>query len=102
MNEDDEIDSLISDLVELGALVDNGVDAYGETTYTVNAERMREVYPAFYDLFMEEMNETLLSLYDQGLVNIEYDEDLNAHFSLTEEGEKEVERIILSDYPYDV
>jgi hypothetical protein len=97
MNEDDGIDDLIDDLVEIGALVKNDEPVNGEIVYNVNPERMQEVMPSFHELFMEEVEKTMLDLYQQGLVNIEYDENLNAMYSLTEEGQKFVDNMILSD-----
>jgi hypothetical protein len=35
---------------------------------------------------MSGVNDNLMSLYELGLVKIEYDENLNAHFSATPEG----------------
>jgi hypothetical protein len=43
---------------------------------------------------MEEIDETLLSLYEQGYVNIDYDEDLNAVFSISEDGIEMAESMI--------
>jgi hypothetical protein len=91
MNEKDEIDDLIDDLVSLGALIKSGVDEYGDPVYNINSERMKEVYPSFYDLFMEEVDEVMISLIEKGLVDVEYDEQLNAYFSITPEGKKVLE-----------
>ena len=100
MNEDEEIEKLIDDLVDIGALVrsHNG----REVIYNVNSERMLEVYPAFYELFMADINEALIDLVEQGLVNVDYDENLKPWFSVTEEGQKVVDSIILSGRPFDV
>jgi predicted transcriptional regulator len=102
MNEDEHIDELIDDLVTMGALIKNDKPVNGEITYNINPERMQEVMPSFHELFMEEVEETMLDLYEQGLVRVEYDENLRALYSLTEEGEAVVNSIILSDRPYDV
>ena len=42
--------------------------------------------PELYEEIMSGVNDNLMSLYELGLVKIEYDEDLNAHFSATPEG----------------
>jgi hypothetical protein len=40
----------------------------------------------------DELNEALTTLLDLGLISVEYDENLEAHFSLTEEGIQEAKR----------
>lgn len=95
MSEEDEIDLLINDLVDLGALVKNNVDESGEIFYNVNAERMKEIYPAFYDLFMEELDDVMVSLVEKGLVSVEYDENLKVFFSLSEEGEQYIKNLVI-------
>ena len=40
----------------------------------------------------EELTEALLGLIDKGLVTVEYDENLTAVFSITEEGKLAVEQ----------
>jgi hypothetical protein len=44
---------------------------------------------------MEEVDETILSLYEKGLVDVEYDENLVARFSLTEKGEQVTDQLIM-------
>jgi len=102
MNEEEEIHNLIDDLVAMGALIRQPDPVGGEIMYNVNSERMVEVMPSLYDLFMEEIEQTMLSLYEQGLVKIEYDENLKALYSLTEEGHRVVESIIITHPDFDV
>lgn len=97
MTEDEELDSMINDLVQLGALRLSSKDRYGEKIYYVNPERMQEVFPEYYEIFIQEVNETLIGLVKDGLVSIEYDENLNAKFSLSEEGQMVVDEMIISD-----
>lgn len=99
MSNDEEIEALIDDLVSLHALIPNNKD--GEKTYLINTERMQEVFPSFYDLFMEEIDETLIKLVEDGLVTVNYDENLKPWFSLTEEGRHAVDNMIISDRPQD-
>jgi hypothetical protein len=101
MNEEDRIDSLIDDLVAMGALIKNPEPVNGEFVYNVNTKRMEEVFPSFNSLFMQEVEDSILSLFEQGLVTIEYDENLKAMYSLTEAGKSVVDAIVLSDRPDD-
>lgn len=89
----DPVDQNIEYLVEMGALVLYGMDG-DEPIYTMVPEVMKVVNPALYDAFIEEMDEALLSLYEQGLVAVEYDENLKAIFTLTDEGKDLADKII--------
>jgi hypothetical protein len=66
-----------------------------ELTYRVNLNVMEEVFPEFFKIHMEEVDETILSLYEKGLVDVEYDENLVARFSLTEKGEQVTDQLIM-------
>lgn len=100
MNEEDAINELIAELVDSGALSIDGM--YNEEfTYKVNPEVMKVEFPEFYDLFMSDVEQTMLDLVDKGLAHVEYDENLRALFSLTEEGEKVAEQIILGNFEID-
>lgn len=83
---DDEMDEYIDWLIEVGILVEDGFDEDGDETYTYDFERMKEINPELYDAVMAGINENLMHLYEAGLVKVEYDEELRAHFSATEEG----------------
>ena len=97
MNEEDAINELIAELVDSGALVIDGM--FGEEfTYKVNVEKMKAEFPEFYDIYMQDVEQTMLDLVEQGLVSIEYDENLKALFSLTEEGHAVAEQIMLGNY----
>ena len=47
---------------------------------------MKVLLPEMYDDIMAGINDNLMSLYQMGYVKIEYNEDLKAVFSATEEG----------------
>jgi DNA-binding MarR family transcriptional regulator len=102
MNEDEQIELLIDDLVEMGALIRQPDPVNGETVYNVVSDRMQEVMPSFHEIFIEEVEQTMLDLYEKGLVNIEYDENLKVLYSLTEEGERVVDEMIMSNPDFDV
>jgi DNA-binding transcriptional ArsR family regulator len=94
MSEDEEIDQVIGELVAAGALEIDGM-YHDELTYRVNLNVMEEVFPEFFKIHMEEVDQTILSLYEKGLVDVEYDENLVARFSLTEKGEKVTDQLIM-------
>ena len=94
MNEDEEISRVIDELVAAGALEIDGM-YNDELTYRVNLNVMEEVFPEFFKIHMEEVDQTILSLYEKGLVDVEYDENLVARFSLTEKGEQVTDQLIM-------
>ena len=94
MNEDEQIDQVIAELVDAGALEIDGM-YHDELTYRVNLSVMEEVFPEFFKIHMEEVDQTILSLYEKGLVDVEYDENLVARFSLTEKGEQVTDQLIM-------
>ena len=94
MSEDEEISRVIDELVAAGALEIDGM-YHDELTYRVNLNVMEEVFPEFFKIHMEEVDETILSLYEKGLVDVEYDENLVARFSLTEKGERVTDQLIM-------
>jgi hypothetical protein len=83
---DDENDAFVEHLIEAGVLVEDGIDEDGEITYTYNFELMKILLPEMYDEIMIGINDNLIALYEMGYIKIEYNEDLKAVFSATEEG----------------
>jgi hypothetical protein len=75
MAEDDEFielefeddDEFVEYLIEMCILEEEGFDENGEVLYVYNFEKM-------------------MTLFEEGLVTVEYDENLIAHFSATPEG----------------
>jgi hypothetical protein len=83
-NEEDIIEFLESK----GALILDGVASNGEAVFKFNLDILKEVLPPLYNDIMAELDEDLLTLYKEGLVDVEYDEELNARFKISEKGER--------------
>ena len=90
----EEIDRMIDELVEVGALVPRGM-FMDDITYTVVPEILKVYSPELYDMYMEELDETLIELVKRDLVSVEYDEQLTPRFSLTEAGKKVANDLII-------
>jgi hypothetical protein len=73
-------------LIEIGILEEEGFDEDGEVTYVYNFEKMKDLMPELYDEIMNGLNENLMILFEQDLIKVEYDEELRAHISPTDEG----------------
>lgn len=94
MAEDDEFiemhfeddDEFVEYLIEMCILEEEGFDENGEVLYVYNFEKMKELMPELYAEIMEGVNEKMMTLFEEGLVTVEYDENLIAHFSATPEG----------------
>lgn len=85
---EDDDDKIIAWLENEGALEWVGMDDNGERILSFNLDRLQVVSPEIYETFMEDMNENLKSLYENGLVEVEYDESLQPRFRISEEGKK--------------
>jgi predicted transcriptional regulator len=82
-NSDDKLEYYIS----IGAVELAGVDETGEFIYKIT-ELASEVAPELWDAHEEYVDKSLMDLYEKGLVNVSYDENLEATLELTEEGKK--------------
>ena len=85
MDPDDE-EAFVDYLIEVGILEEDGFDEDGELTYVYNFPLMKALMPEMYDEIMQGVNDGLMSLYEKGFVKVDYDENLTAHFSATDEG----------------
>ena len=71
--------------IEIGAIDVVGVDENGEFILSIT-DAAKELAPELWKAHMNHIDETLLSLYKSGLMQVEYDENLEAVFSLRKEG----------------
>jgi len=89
MEEDFEFDNddKLEYYISIGAIELAGVDQTGEFIYKIT-ELASEVAPELWDAHEEYVDKSLMDLYEKGLVNVSYDENLEATLELTEEGKK--------------
>lgn len=80
------IEGMIGDLEDQGVFEWVGMDESGDRILAPNMERMKEVLPDMYDMIMQEMSETLQHLYSLGLVEVEYNENLEPGFRISNAG----------------
>ena len=73
-------------LVSEGAAILEGLDEDGEPIYTFDMEILEEVMPELHAAMQQDMDQVLIDLYEKGLIDVSYDEDLNAQISISEEG----------------
>jgi hypothetical protein len=72
-------------LIDEGVLEIYGMSEDGEPVYRMNLIKLKKSFPPLYNEIIEEMDKDLMNLYEQGLVDVSYDENLDATFSLTPE-----------------
>lgn len=86
--DDNEVQDFFNYMEDEGIVEWVGMTDDGERTFVFNFQRMFEVMPQLYYAITEELNQELLHLYELGLVSIEYNENLEAGFKITDEGRK--------------
>jgi len=97
--EDPEFETFMQELLDCGAAyATDEIDEDGQVIYKFNMDILREVKPHLYEIFMEELDADLLNLYELGLVDIDYNENLEATFAISEKGRKHFEAGTLEDY----
>jgi hypothetical protein len=77
-------------LVSEGAAELDGIDEDGEPFYKFDMDILEEVMPELYQVMIDDMDQTLIDLYQRDLLEVSYDENLNAQFSLTEKAKEEL------------
>ena len=87
MNEEEANDERLSYYLEIGAVNLEGIDDQGEIIYSIS-DTAKEIAPELWQSHMEYVDRSLLELYEAGLAEIEYNENLEATIHLTEEGHK--------------
>jgi hypothetical protein len=99
MIDDPDFELFMQDLLACGGAYDTGeFSEDGEPIYKFNMTILKELRPELYEVFMEELDADLLHLYELGLVDIDYNENLEATFSVSEKGREYMESGILEDY----
>lgn len=85
---DEIIDAIIADLEECGGLEWIVMDGEGERLFRFHLDIVKEVMPELYEVMMEDINDELMHLYSEGLVELEYTENLEPLFKISEKGRK--------------
>jgi len=93
---DEETEEIIQFLVDNGAAVWDGMDQYGERMFKFNMDVLSVVMPALYQQIMEDVDLAMLDLFQKGLVDIEYNENLEANFKVSEAAKAELEAMGLT------
>jgi hypothetical protein len=93
---EEETEEIIEYLVSQGAAEWDGMDEFGERMFKFNMDTLKEIMPELYRQIMLDVDNTMLSLFNDGLVDIEYNENLEAMFKVSDKA-----RAILEDLGID-
>lgn len=83
MNEDG-FDQMMEHYVEIGAVTVNGIDVSGNFIYVIT-DKAKELAPDLWEMHHDMIDDALVGLFEQGLIEVEYDEDLNANMRISDE-----------------
>jgi len=95
----DDARNIIQYLIDEGAAVLYGLDDQGEEIYTFDLDKVATLMPELHALMMEDIDQSLISLLERDLIEVEYDENLNASFKLSPLGEQAVRELGLDIPP---
>ena len=85
---DEDYNNKLEHYIEIGVVEIAGMDENGEMIYSINQELARELAPELWQSHVDYVDRSLIELYEAGLVEIEYDENLQAILHLSPEGQK--------------
>ena len=83
---DEEHQAIMEYLIAEGAAILEGMDENGEPVYKFDMEVLEEVMPELHAAMQQDMDQVLVDLYQKGLIEVSYDENLNALMSISEQG----------------
>ena len=85
--EEDQDADRLAYYIEIGAVSLEGMDENGELVYSIS-EDAKDLAPELWQSHTEYVDRSLIELYEQGLVEVEYDENLEAILHISPEGQK--------------
>lgn len=84
--DDEEALEKIQYYIEIGAIRLAGYDENGEAIFELNEALTKELAPELWDAHMEYVDDNLIELYQDGLMEVEYDENLEVTMHFTKRG----------------
>jgi beta-galactosidase beta subunit len=84
--DEEEMMNKIQHYIEIGAIRVAGFTEDGEAIFELNEDTTKDLAPELWEAHEQYIDAELLDLLDNDLMQVEYDEDLNATFNFTLEG----------------
>ena len=72
---EDDSEKFIAMLEGQGVLGWVGMAEDGDRMMSFDMEKLKDIHPELHEVIMEDINSSIVDLYDKGLVEVEYDED---------------------------
>ena len=85
MNDEEALEQ-IQYYIEIGAIRLAGYNEEGEAIFELNESVTKHLAPELWEAHMEYVDHNLLNLFEEGLMDVEYDENLEATMHFTKEG----------------
>jgi len=86
MDDDREEEMQMEHYLEIGAISLAGMDENGEIIYAIE-DKAKELAPELWEAHIRYVDESLMKLYEKGLMEVEYDENLEATLHISPEGQ---------------
>lgn len=86
-NDYEDSDEKLAYYLEIGAVSLEGIDENGEMLFSIS-EKAKDIAPELWQSHIDYVDRSLMELYEAGLVEVEYDENLEATIHLSPEGQK--------------
>ena len=83
MDSEDKMEHYLS----IGAIELSGVDEDGEFIFNIT-EKAKILAPELWQAHEDHVNESLVHLYEKGLISVTYNDDLEAIIEMSDEGKK--------------
>jgi hypothetical protein len=85
-SDEEYVDEKLNYYIEIGVVEVAGIDENGEFIYKIN-DSAEELAPELWQAHHQHVDDSLIKLFEEGMVEVSYDENLEASIRLTEEGE---------------
>lgn len=85
--EDSNFEDDLEYYLDIGAIELVGIDEDGEVIFKIT-DKAEELTPELWQSHKDYIDRTLIELYERDLISVEYDENLEATITLTEEAKK--------------
>lgn len=86
MNEDEmDEDMKLAHYLEIGAVELEGVDESGEMIFSIT-EKAKDLAPELWEAHIQHIDDSLIALYEMDLIEVEYDDNLEAIIKIKPEG----------------
>jgi len=87
MDDDREEEMQMEHYLEIGAISLAGMDENGEIIYAIE-DKAKELAPELWEAHIRYVDESLMKLYEKGLMEVEYNENLEATLHISPEGHR--------------